>query len=247
MPYSPNPVVEMIVDIDCDFPSTILLAEMEEAISVKLKPNYPIVRRRMVQRHQVKTHQDKAPEIKVSGALQALQLVSKDEKQLIQFRENGFSFNRLAPYTSFDEYLPEIHDSWLSFSEIMSPSKIRKLGIRFINRILLPIEGNGGINLDRYLKTRPKLPRNCNLGFSTFVEQFSAITEDIHKHYVNVTIAARAVEENKIPLVVDIDVFNPDYSDSLSWDEINNQLALFRSLRNNVFNNIVTEECKKLF
>ncbi len=29
-----------------------------------------------------------------------MQFLTEDEKQLIQFRPNGFSFNRLAPYGS---------------------------------------------------------------------------------------------------------------------------------------------------
>ena len=44
----------------------------------------------------------------VRGALAAFQFLQTDEKQLVQVRALGFSFNRLAPYTGFDELLAEV-------------------------------------------------------------------------------------------------------------------------------------------
>ena len=48
-------------------------------------------------------------------AIQSLQFLHEDEKQLVQVMAQGFSFNRLAPYTSLDDYLPVIQRTWELF------------------------------------------------------------------------------------------------------------------------------------
>ena len=71
----------------------------------------------------------------VRRGIQALQFLHADEKQLVQVRAQGFSFNRLAPYTSLDDYLPEIERTWHLFVGLASPVQIRVVQLRYINRI----------------------------------------------------------------------------------------------------------------
>ena len=105
------PIIEAIVDIDCDFE---LEAHMS-AIHAVLEDEYPKVLRHMVQEHLLSPQKDTPPEWSVSQELAALRFQSADEKQLVQFRTGGFSFNRLAPYEGLDSYLCEIRRTWEIF------------------------------------------------------------------------------------------------------------------------------------
>lgn len=84
-------------------------------------------------------------------AIQALQFLQDDEKQLVQVRAQGFSFNRLASYTTLDDYLAEIQSVWELFTGLASPVQIRTIRLRYINRILLPLT-NGSVELEDYFE-----------------------------------------------------------------------------------------------
>src|SRR5262245_14624718 len=102
------PIVEEVIDIECDYPPGTPVAALEEAALEALKDRYPKFRRQFLQEHEFQTPPQGEPKHSVRQSVHALQFGADDEKQLVQIRAIGFSFNRLAPYTSLDDYLPEI-------------------------------------------------------------------------------------------------------------------------------------------
>ncbi|MEO0017409.1 MAG: hypothetical protein RLZZ522_692 [Verrucomicrobiota bacterium] len=100
-PALPNvPIIEAVVDIDCDLPPTLDLLSVRGVIEGTLRERYPKFRQQMIQEHLFTKEGDAPAEFRVSQGLGAMQFVADDEKQLVQFRPNAFSFNRLAPYGS---------------------------------------------------------------------------------------------------------------------------------------------------
>jgi uncharacterized protein (TIGR04255 family) len=63
---------------------------------------------------------------------------TSDEKTIVQFRVDGFTFNRLRPYTSWTELFPQALDLWHLYSRVSRPEVITRLAVRYINRIPLP-------------------------------------------------------------------------------------------------------------
>ena len=88
----------------------------------------------------------------------------------MQVRAQGFSFNRLAPYSGLDDYLPEIERTWSLYVDLASPVQIRAIRLRYINRILLPLAANT-VDLDEYLKIGPaclmKIDSRCLVSLSS--------------------------------------------------------------------------------
>src|SRR4051812_4475578 len=95
------PIVEAVLDLDCDLPPGREITELEEAARQKLGERYPKARRQFIQEHQIEAlGEESPPKVSVRRGILALQFLHDDEKQLIQFRPQGFSFNRLAPYST---------------------------------------------------------------------------------------------------------------------------------------------------
>src|ERR1043165_295772 len=115
------PIVEAVLDLDCDLPPGREITELEAAARQKLGDRYPKARGQFIQEHQIEALGEESPKLSVRRRIQALQFLHEDEKQLIQFRPQGFSFNRLAPYSTLDDYLPEIERAWRVFVELASP------------------------------------------------------------------------------------------------------------------------------
>jgi uncharacterized protein (TIGR04255 family) len=74
-----------------------------------LKAEYPKHDRQLLQEHRVEAKPDgSATSFSSRHTVQALRFHEAEGKQLVQVRALGYSFNRLAPYTALDDYLPEI-------------------------------------------------------------------------------------------------------------------------------------------
>src|SRR4028119_1664205 len=105
------PIIEAVVDIDCDLPPGTDLSQLQERAKRMFSLWYPKARRSITERHQFRTAAEELPELAVQQHVSGLQFLTEDEKQLVQIRPEGYSFNRLAPYASLDDYLPEIERS----------------------------------------------------------------------------------------------------------------------------------------
>ena len=134
------PIVEAVVDIDCDLSATQDLSALEAPALARFKDSYPKVTRQWLQEYRIEPAPYGAPAPHEGRhAVQALRFHQEGDRQLVQVRAQGYSFNRLSPYTALDEYLPEIERTWLSYLEIAAPIQVRQIRLRYINRILIPI------------------------------------------------------------------------------------------------------------
>lgn len=239
------PIVEAVLDVDCDLPASIDVSSLEASAQTRLCDVYPKFRKRFVQEMQFETKDGEAPKVSARHELQALQYLAEDEKQLVQLRPQGYSFNRLAPYTSLDDYLPEIERTWNLFVHLAAPLQVRLIRLRFINRILLPAV-NGSVNLDEYLKLGPRLPDEANLTFSGFFNQHSAV-EVATGNAVNITMATQPMEGDKLPVILDIDAHYAGNMEPADWAQITARIQSLRRLKNLVFKNSLTDPCLNLF
>lgn len=241
------PIIEAVVDIDCDLPPNLDMAELKERAGEALLERYPTFRQQFIQKHVFSKENGEAkPQIQSSEGPGAMQFLAEDELQLIQFRPNGFSFNRLAPYLSLDDYLPEIEWAWSVFCELSQPVLIRKIGIRMINRIRLPL-ADGKLQFAAYLKIPPQLPETgLSLSFLGLLEQHMAIDAKTGNR-VNIVKTTEAPEEGFLPLILDIEAFWPCKEPPQEWVEILSRLEALRNLKNRIFRATLTETCLNLF
>lgn len=244
MPKLRNPpIVEAVVDIDCDLPPRFNLAALEAASREALQNQYPKFRTQVMQEHRVEMNAN-ALNTSTRQAVQALQFLHEDERQLVQVRANGFSFNRLALYTTLDDYLPEIERTWRLYADLVSPVQIRVVRLRYINRIMVPMTVPS-IDLDEYLKFGPRLPDEENLMLSAFLIQQAAVEKDTG-HQVNLVLTAQAPVAEKLPIILDITVISKVNAEPGDWPTVAAAIASLRILKNRVFLNILSDKCIEL-
>lgn len=243
------PIVEAIVDIDCELPPGVNLSDLEVSASDSLRDSYPQLQKRLLQQVQIRQQGDAAPEHEFSnGGLDTLLFRSADNRQLTQFRSSGYSFNRLAPYEGMDVYLPEIKRTWENYRTIARPLRIGKIGLRTVNRIALPLNTEGGVELETYLQTGPRLPKVAGraLSFTGFLNQHQIVDQDTG-HQANIALAIEGKKEGKLILLLDIDAFDLRPRETLEWTEIVPVINSLRNLKNELFFNTITKECLNLY
>jgi len=229
------PIVEAVLDINCDLPPGMDFSALQEPAKQALSSAYPKVLQ-ITQRRLRPT---------IGERVTGLQFLSDTEKQVIQFRGEGYSFNRLAPYGRLDDYLAEIEWSWNIFRELARPVQIRAIGLRFINRILLPIV-DGRVKLNEYLRVSPQLPDEETLVFTGFLNQHSAV-EIATENRVNITMAMQPQENDKMPIILDIETLDPRIRVPEQWQDVREAILSLRRLKNRVFERTLTETCLNLF
>jgi len=234
-----------VLDVDCDMPPTFDLAALEQMARKAFQDQYPKFRAQFLEEHRIEQKADQPIQFSALRRLQALQFLQEDEKQLVQVRTQGFSFNRLAPYTSLDDYLPEIERVWRLFISIALPVQIRVVRLRYINRILLPLT-NGRVELEDYLKVGPKLPDEDRLRFAGFLNQYIAVEMDTG-FQVNVVLTSQPPENDKVPIIFDISVASAETADPENWAWLLAKTQSLRHLKNRIFRNTLTEPCLNLF
>ena len=235
------PIIEAVLDIECDLPPSLKVATLEPRIKKALGNNYPKSRQIFFQEHQFEAKLNKPAKLSVTGGIQGLQFLHDDEKQVVQFRTQGFSFNRLEPYTSLDTYLPQIKKAWLTYVKLATPLQIRMIRLRYINRILLDFV-DGRVNLEEYFRNGPRLADAEKQTFLGFLSQYSALDTETG-YQVNSVLTMQIAEGDKLPVIFDNSAIVQEIRSPDDWTWIRSKILGLRQLKNKVFTRTLTETC----
>lgn len=239
------PIVEAVLDIECDLPPGQQLADMEEPAKRLFVPQYPKLTKQFIQTHEFTAKHQGPAEHSVRGGLQSFRFSHDDGRQLVQVRAQGFSFNRLAPYTTLDDYMSEIERCWGLYRDLAAPILVKEVRLRYINRILLPLTG-GRVDLDLYLKVGPRLPDEGRLTLAGFMHQLVAVEAGTGNRVTTVLMAQEPQGENR-PLILDNTAVANGPGDPADWAWVSSKIMALRTLKNEVFRRSLTEACLNLF
>ncbi len=167
---------------------------------------------------------------------------SLDEKQVVQFCLDRFVFNRLAPYEGWISFFSEAMRLWEKYILLMKPSLIDKISIRNINRINVPTEKQE--ELSQYLILAPQLPQGLPSILKGFAHE-TAFTIDQNTQ-VNLIQTSLPTELRKTTVFLDIDVTVPVMK-SADIEQIEKFSNYLREIKNNIFENCLTDRIKKDF
>jgi uncharacterized protein (TIGR04255 family) len=169
-----------------------------------------------------------------------------DRLNVAQFRVDGFSFNKLAPYKDWEEVFPKALELWKIYLEHLKPQKISRLAVRYVNEIKLPL-GNKGI--EEFLERPPRLPENFSKGslINYFLDRLGFFDSDLRVS-VNLTQAYEGVfNEEGISIILDIDCYTNEDVSPKDFESLREVFGRLRALKNQIFFGSITEEAVKLF
>jgi uncharacterized protein (TIGR04255 family) len=180
------------------------------------------------------------------GLWKGLQFKSADGCNVATFNRDGFTFSRLQPYQDWGHLQAEAMRLWKIHANVANPPEIERLGVRFINRIVLPPHS---IELEKYIEPHPKPPVNLDLPYSGFLH-IDTFTVPGHPYTLNVVRALQPPQPpgvNSPGLIVDIDVSVLQTADSSDNKWIEDRLAEMRWLKNKAFFGSITKRTMRSF
>ncbi len=147
--YSRAPITEAILDLKVILPDNFPIEKFLE-IHARIRDRFPTSEPIHVGSLSIQA----GPEIQVDASRQHSGFLfrSKDGLRIFQATLQGFTFNRLAPYNSWEEFSDDARNLWEIYKDICKPAFVTRAAIRYINRIDIPVEGP--IKLQDYLKSK---------------------------------------------------------------------------------------------
>ena len=226
------PIREALFDIHVKMPEDTTIEKIE-GFGQLIKDDYPQVSKRWATNIRIKLG---SPPERVEQEQIGYGFISKDNKQVLQVRLDGFTFSRLRPYETWEKLRDETKRLWNLFVDSLKPISIERVACRFINE--LPLEQP--IKLDEHITSPPSRVKGLPDLPESFLTRMAIPNNELSAKAI-ITQAFEGVnKEGKAVLILDIDVFKkgPFAVDS---DEAWNTLESFHDYKNQIFFGSVTE------
>lgn len=244
VPFNNPPITEAVFDVRVILPQETDLEILQSFQSV-IKDRFPIKKDKRKIQSVFRFEPGMQPSvINPKDEVYGYMFYSSDQKKVVQSRMDGFTFNRLRPYSNWEDFSAEALSLLDHYKNIAKPTKIIRLSLRYINRIELPLPFT---DFKEYVLTIPELSSDMGFGISKFFMQLFIPNPEIK---AIATLTEMIEEENSkngtLPFIFDIDVAK-DVSidpDSKSIAEIMNGL---RAFKNKIFLDSLTDKAKSLF
>jgi len=234
------PIHEAVLELRGDIVWTWDKTKLTEALKLRL-PDYPL--QRLLQKFEgevmfkVDPKGSSSPGVPSHPVLEfnGIRVDSADKLHIAQFRRDAFAFSRLRPYANFTQLIGEASRVWTIYEELMKPTQIHRVGMRFINQI--PLKSP---EFEILLRNPPRPPEALgDAPFVAFTHQDSFAVNGKYTVKVVCTIQPKV-------LLVDIDVatmgsFRSSTRDAfVLCDEM-------RALKNKVFFSVLSDEAIEEF
>lgn len=165
---------------------------------------------------------------------------SEDERNIVQFRLDGFTSNRLHPYTKWESVISEAKNMWELYCSISKPELITRVAVRYINRLELPLP----IDFEHYLTAPPKIPDSLPQELSGFLTRMVISEAGITANIIQ--SLDRSTKPDHGVIILDIDVFEVKES-GFDKEKVWPEFEQLRSFKNRIFFKSITEETARLY
>jgi uncharacterized protein (TIGR04255 family) len=237
------PITEALLDLRAVLPTDFDVKSLEE-IHDAIRDRYPNKdeRRREEIEFVVKPGEEPRASPKSMG-IHGYFFRSEDEKRIVQYRRDGFTFNWLRPYATWERLRKEAKEAWENYRQLAQPVSITRIALRYINRLDIPLPLR---DFSDFLTAPPTVPAALPQGVTSFLSR--VVIHDPHTSAnAIITQALEALVTPEVaPIIVDIDVYR-EASFSADSAEIWEILEHLRKLKNTIFFESVTETTLDLF
>jgi uncharacterized protein (TIGR04255 family) len=221
------PITEALIDIRVQLPDDVNI-ETLRGIQTVLGHRFTKMDQRMSVEAQIKFEEDGAHLVAPTSKPDGFILSSEAEPARVQARLDGFTVNRLSPYTKWAIFSKDAKQLWESYKQIARPTKVTRIAVRYINRLELVTDRNFTDFILTVPEIAPKLPQKLSDYLMRLVipDELGSIA------VITQTTAPRDPNPSTYPIIFDIDVFRtveltPD--DPELWS-IMEQLRTYKNL-----------------
>jgi uncharacterized protein (TIGR04255 family) len=236
------PIAEALLDVRAVLPDGTDLRGLARVHDL-IQSRYPTRRERHSWRSSFRFDAAGAVEMsQTGGRADGYLFVSADQRQIVQARLDGFTFNRLRPYDSWSAFRDEAREHWEHYRAVAEPTAVSRIALRYINRIQIPLTAT---DFNDYVLTAPQIAPGLPQGLAHFLVRL-VIPMERFECVAVVTETMEPVTGEATPFILDLDVvmerpMRPD------GPEMWNAFEHLRECKNTIFFESVTPRAQELF
>lgn len=233
------PIVEALLDIQVQLPESKTLDDLH-FIFDKIKEQFPLEKKRYRFSSSVefKAEEKEAKPSVTNTLVDGFLFYSQTKKKVFQSRLDGFTFNQHKPYDKWSTFLKEAQELWELYKTVAEPIAIKRIALRFINKIPLKMP----FDPSNYFTTLPKLAPELDYDVQNLFSQISIANNKIFA-LANITEGVEIDGTENAQFLFDIDVFKiGDFKEQDIWGHFQD----LRNFKNEIFFKSLTETTLKL-
>ena len=189
------------------------------------------------------------PNLRLHEGLEKVQLVKENGKRMVGIGPDILSIHMLHPYqdtsnpqaSGWDEFEPRISAALAAYRSISEPTGVRRIGVRYINKIIIPQKS---VRIEDYL--RCALPDISGLPdrLNNFMSRIDCVYED----GVHLVLSQGPVNAplDHVAFLLDLDVIW-ESSEPLALDKALERVNDLRVREREAFETVITDKARELF
>jgi uncharacterized protein (TIGR04255 family) len=238
------PIVEAILDVQVIFPQGVELSALA-SLHENFQSDYPQKNEERIVQFGFEHQAGEPPKaLAQDQGVRGYRFISKDGKQIVQCRKDGFTFNRLSPYVSWNDVIKFAKPAWSLYQKTFPDMVITRVALRYINKVLLPMVNNK-VKIEDYFRTDLPGPKMDELSYSGFLSQ-GIFRDQVTGFEANWIFAHQpSSDPTKMGIVLDIDVSASGAT--VQEEDVANLWEKQRDLKNRLFFGSFTAKGLDLF
>jgi uncharacterized protein (TIGR04255 family) len=238
--YENAPITEALIDIRVELPSGVTLKTLE-ALHGEVKDRYPGKKSRVYVQGRFSAGDGIGAAAKQT--VMGFAYATENGKQILQVRLDGFTFSRLRPYGNWNELRDEGRRLWEIYRGAVSPLKITRVAVRYINQIDIPLRA---LDYKDYFRTTPEVSPDLPQDLSGFFMRLEFPQTDFGGLLILTQTAVQPPGPDMNSVILDLDVFKNGV-EMVSDDEVWGLLETLRNRKNEFFEGCLTDKARELF
>ncbi len=173
-----------------------------------------------------------------------LRFARGDRSQIVQIGRDLVVVNQLPPYAGFERWRPLVPEMVGIYRELARPTRIERIGVRYINRVVIPAVR---FNMETYFRIYPMLPVELGDEHGRFLLRMEVPAKiGGHEFLVTISSAPPPVPEGATAILLDLyDVTR--FRDGEIFDSVTTRLAEAHDNVVAAFENAITDSARALF
>ena len=239
--YPRAPITEAVIQIQ-------VAAEVEpralEKIAHKLKRDYP--NSQPLQEYKIE-FSNTGGQVSIAQNPQGIRLANNDQTDIVMLNPQSITAARLTPYIDWKHLRDRANAAWQEWKDATPGHPIARIGVRYINRIDIPVGPGQPFKVDDYLSLVPVVSAITNQSPLGYLMQIVIPTSDpLWTATVTTTALGDVQVPNHASYILDIDVARTadiPLNDKLLWPIIDTA----QLIKNDIFERCIKDPARKLF
>jgi uncharacterized protein (TIGR04255 family) len=235
------PIREALVDIAVKVDEHINLAALK-SLSERISSEYPKTDELVEASFQVEFKKADPPTFAKKGLGFACQ--NAEGNRIVQFRFNGFTYNWLKPYSTWEDLRSAAQRYWQMYVDAVRPISVTRLALRYINNVALPLPFD---DFGEYLPSQPHVPPELPQELGHFLTRVGLQDNETEINAVVTQVFEGVVKDTEVPIILDIDTSKSVNLKHEEDDVIWRTFEQLRTFKNRIFFASLTEKAVRLF